>query len=156
MAASQGNFTITAIAASNGHSIIQCWQLYAPVQLSNVSGTAGASNTQLGSVESCAYTIIPPNFDGGLHNAPAAQYVSFLSGSAHITVPGSQDEAVVDGGADGLIIVTDTVDVSKQGHRTVYPEDNPTVALQIPLERGRIPKHIVLHSGPCTVHAKRC
>ncbi|PHH91005.1 hypothetical protein CDD83_1983 [Cordyceps sp. RAO-2017] len=145
-------FFVTAITARDGRSTIECWQLDAPVQLSASPGTKGASNTQLGDVDKLAYTVLPADFDGGLHNAPAAQYVAFLSGHARITVPGSDDVADIHGGADGLIIVTDIASASTEGHRTTYPGKTPTAALQIPFKDGQIPPHKVVSSGPCPVH----
>lgn len=77
------------------------------------------------------------------------RYVAFLSGLAHITIPGSDEEVTIKGGAGGLIIAADTADVSEQGHITQYPGDTPTAALQIPFKDGKIPPHRVLHRGPC-------
>ncbi|KJZ78300.1 hypothetical protein HIM_02338 [Hirsutella minnesotensis 3608] len=145
-------FTITAISAANGHSTIECWQLEAPVQFSSVPGTNGASNTFLGPVKSAEYTVIPSHFDGGIHNAPRAQFVAFLSGQAHVTIPDSDEEALIEGGANGVIIAVDTSDVSKQGHRTTYPSNVSTNVLQLPFADGKIPPHKVLHSGPCPAH----
>ncbi|KJZ72678.1 hypothetical protein HIM_07870 [Hirsutella minnesotensis 3608] len=146
--------TVTAISAVDGRSTIECWQLEAPVQLSTVPGTEGGSTASLGPITSATLTTVPAGFDGGLHNAPRAQFVSFLSGLAHITVPGSDEEAVVEGGINGLIIAVDTPDVSKNGHRTIFPGNTPTAALELPFPEGKIPAHKVLHSGPCPAHRR--
>jgi hypothetical protein len=63
---------LTAISASNGNSILECWALPGFVA-SAQAGTAGALNLFLGDLANATYTIIPPRFDGGLHNAPAPQ-----------------------------------------------------------------------------------
>jgi hypothetical protein len=63
---------LTAISASNGNSILECWALpgfFASAQ----AGTAGALNLFLGDLANATYTVIPPRFNGGLHNAPAPQ-----------------------------------------------------------------------------------
>ena len=49
-----------------------------------------------------------------------------------------------------MALATDTKDVSKLGHTTVYPGKEETIALQIPTQNNEIPAHTVLHSGPCT------
>lgn len=86
---------------------------------------------------------------------PVYRYVAFLSGEAHITIPGSRHEAWIHGGAHGLIIAADTADVSRIGHVTDYPGDTETVALQIPIADGKFPPHTRLHSGPCKIHELR-
>lgn len=68
------SLNLTAIAGSNGSSVIECWQL--PGFMSSaVAGTAGALNLFLGEMANASYTVIPSRFDGGLHRAPAPQYV---------------------------------------------------------------------------------
>lgn len=47
-----------------------------------------------------------------------------------------------------LIIAVDT-DTRSPGHLTYYPGDEETVALQIPFKHGNVPKHTVVHPGPC-------
>ncbi|KAL9111390.1 MAG: hypothetical protein Q9227_004267 [Pyrenula ochraceoflavens] len=142
-------FKVTAISAANGKSTLECWELEPPIQQSSSPGTAGAVSQQLGQVANATYTILPAHFDGGLHNAPAAQYVAFLSGVANVTLPDSDEKVVIEGGADGLIIAADTADVSEKGHITKYPGDTPTMALSIPFRDGEVPRHKVLHKGPC-------
>jgi hypothetical protein len=63
---------LTAIAASQGASVLECWQLPGFVASSG-AGTVGALNLFLGDLSNATYTVIPPRFDGGLHHAPAAQ-----------------------------------------------------------------------------------
>jgi hypothetical protein len=139
---------ITALTAHNGASALECWQLLPGFATSSQTGTVGASSLQLGNLANGSYSVIPPLFDAGFHNAPSAQWVIFLSGLAHITLANSTDEAYVPGGKNGLIFAADTSDVSKLGHATNYPSKDETRAIQIPTG-GSIPSHTVLYSGPC-------
>lgn len=91
--------------------------------------------------------MIPPHFDGGVHCAPAVQYVAFLAGEAVISIPGTGQSVRVEGGRGGLILAADTKDVSAEGHRTVYPGGEETVAISIPIRDGRVPEHVVLEEG---------
>ncbi|KAI0280680.1 hypothetical protein BGY98DRAFT_914353 [Russula aff. rugulosa BPL654] len=138
---------ITAISAQNGLSILQCWQILPGFTTSSQAGTTGASILQLGNLANMSYSVLPPKFNAGLHNAPTPQWVAFLSGLAHITLPNSTVDACVRGGKDGFIFAADTAAVSG-GHLTNYPSNSETVALQIPTG-GTIPQHNVLYSGPC-------
>ena len=120
-----------------------------------------------------SFSVLPARFDGGLHNAPVLQYVSFfffclflggggqwlimpihrwvvfLSGLAHITLPHSNAEARVNGGKNGAILALDTAAVSTEGHYTRYPSDEETVALQVPVGEEEVPGHWVLYEGAC-------
>ena len=64
---------ITAISAANGASTLECWELLAPFQIASEAGVAGAASAPLTDAGNVTYTIIPPKFDGGLHNAPRVQ-----------------------------------------------------------------------------------
>lgn len=65
---------ITTIAANaQKESILQCWELDAPFIASAAAGTTGSVFAQLGEGAAVSYGIIPPKFDGGLHNAPVVQ-----------------------------------------------------------------------------------
>ncbi|MCJ1363973.1 hypothetical protein MMC16_003082 [Acarospora aff. strigata] len=141
---------LTAISTTNGESTLECWQLSDPFTVSNQAGTTGTAVQQLGNVANASYVVLPARFDGGLHNAPAVQYVAFLSGLAHITLPNSNQEAWVRGGRNGLLIAADTAAVSKEGHITEYPSNTETTALQIPIAEGTLPEHKVLYAGPCS------
>jgi len=66
------SLNLTAISASNGASVLECWQLPGFVS-SSVAGTVGALNLFLGDLSNATYTVIPSRFDGGVHNAPAPQ-----------------------------------------------------------------------------------
>ncbi|KAJ2998465.1 hypothetical protein NUW58_g300 [Xylaria curta] len=113
---------VTAISARAGSSTLECWQMDQPFNTSSQPGTAGTAQAPLGSVSSLAYSILPSNFDGGIHNAPQNQWVVFLAGLAYITLPDDNTtSAYVTGGQFGLIFVADTKKISKRGHRTQYP-----------------------------------
>ncbi|KAK8851053.1 hypothetical protein PGQ11_013532 [Apiospora arundinis] len=141
---------ITAIGASGDKSTLECWQLDAPFAVSDTPGTRGSAVAKMGNVSNMAFTVLPAHFDGGLHTAPANQWVMFISGMAHITVPGDDsDGAYVLGGEFGLIFAADTANVSEKGHYTRYPGIVETVALQIPTLNGEIPPHQVVRPGPC-------
>ncbi|CAJ2509353.1 Uu.00g143790.m01.CDS01 [Anthostomella pinea] len=141
---------VTALGAADGASTIECWQVKSPFVIATDAGTAGSAIAQLGNVANLSYLAIPPNFDGGLHRAPAKQWVYFTSGLAYITVPSNDSVgAYVTGGEFGLIFAADTADVSTEGHRTQYPSSTQTIGLQLPTLNGEVPAHDVLHSGPC-------
>jgi hypothetical protein len=63
---------LTAISASSGKSVLECWALPGFVS-SAQAGTVGAMNLLLGDLSNATYTVIPPGFNGGLHKAPAPQ-----------------------------------------------------------------------------------
>jgi len=76
---------VTALWAENGASVLQCWQILPGFTTSSQSGTAGASILQLGAVSNMSYSVLPPGFNAGLHNAPTEQYVlSFLPSFIHL------------------------------------------------------------------------
>jgi hypothetical protein len=70
------HFNLTSISAANGKSTIECWQIQKPFDVSTDPGTAGTMSQQLGDLTNLTFTILPPKFDGGLHNAPFVQYVT--------------------------------------------------------------------------------
>ena len=75
---------ITTIAAANGKSKIECWQLSAPFLQSSQAGTSGAAIVQLGETGATSYSLLPPKFDGGFHNAPVVQYVLNPPSHTHV------------------------------------------------------------------------
>ncbi|PSR83815.1 hypothetical protein BD289DRAFT_435236 [Coniella lustricola] len=142
------NLNITALGAANNASTLECWQMTTPFTISSTAGTSGSASLELGDVTNLTYTVLPAGFDGGLHNAPRAQWVIFISGLAYITLPtNSTTAAYIPGGEFGVIFAADTADVSAAGHRTQYPGVTETVALQMPVDE--VPTHEVIHSGPC-------
>jgi hypothetical protein len=75
-----------------------------------------------------------------------------LSGLAHVTLPGaSEDDVWVMEGVNNLLVASD---LTGKGHVTDYPSDKDTIALQLPFREGRIPEHVVLHSGACKVSSQ--
>ncbi|KAE9967854.1 hypothetical protein EG328_007946 [Venturia inaequalis] len=146
------SLNVTAIASRDGVSAIECWQIPG-FKASADKGTVGSLSLFLGDTANATYTVLPPRFDGGVHNAPVNQFVLFMSGLAHVTLPNTTisptTSAWVQGGKYGLIIAADTSGVSKYGHATAYPSDADTVALQVPFKDGIIPDHTVLYDGPC-------
>ncbi|PYH45231.1 uncharacterized protein BP01DRAFT_296601 [Aspergillus saccharolyticus JOP 1030-1] len=141
---------ITTLTAHNNQSVLECWALQPGYSLTSEAGVSGNVVLDLGPITNNATNIlIPAKYDGGRHNAPALQWVIFLSGLAHITLPYSDDEAWVSGGKNGAILALDTKEVSAEGHATTYPSGEMTVALEVPL--SQVPEHRVLHSGACRV-----
>ena len=68
------HLNVTATAAKNDKSVIECWQLSAPITVSSQPGTQGSSASFLGDTSNITYNIIPANTNGGAHNAPSPQY----------------------------------------------------------------------------------
>ncbi|KAF4266860.1 hypothetical protein KXV22_007534 [Aspergillus fumigatus] len=140
---------ITVVGARNNQSILECWSLEPGFESSTQPGIAGSASLSLGPVGGNAtYTIVPAQFDGGIHNAPVRQWVTFLSGLAHITLPHSDDEVWILGGKHGTLLALDTADVSADGHYTEYPSNEVTVAMAVPLGDEE-PAHRVLYQGAC-------
>ena len=59
---------LTAISASKGESVIECWAVK-----SRPESFAAASNFYLGGVSNGTYSVIPPRTIVGMHNAPYAE-----------------------------------------------------------------------------------
>lgn len=64
---------ITALGAADNASTLECWQMDTPFTISTQSGTAGSAQLQLGNTSTITYGVLPAQFDGGVHNAPANQ-----------------------------------------------------------------------------------
>lgn len=66
------SLNLTAIATSNGSSVLECWQFpgFAPT---TSAGTVGSLNLFFGDVANVTYTVLPGRYNGGPHRAPAAQ-----------------------------------------------------------------------------------
>jgi hypothetical protein len=72
------SLNITVIGARNNQSTLECWSLEPSFASSTQPGIAGSASLSLGPVgDNATYTIVPAQLDGGLHNAPVRQYVSF-------------------------------------------------------------------------------
>ncbi|KAI1415963.1 hypothetical protein F5Y13DRAFT_206897 [Hypoxylon sp. FL1857] len=142
---------LTALTGRDNVSVLECWQLTTPFITSDVPGVSGTQTLDMGDLANATYTVIPPRFDGGLHRAPVKQWVWFVSGVIHLTLPNGTDEAVIYGGKYGLIFADDTSDISTWGHRTQYPSSDETVAMTVPVRDNVRPPHKVLHDGACTM-----
>ncbi|KAI0795364.1 hypothetical protein BC629DRAFT_1286656 [Irpex lacteus] len=142
----------TTLVTKNNASAFECWRFASPLSTSTGAGTAGASTLLIDNLANATYTVIPPRFEGGVHNAPHPQLVVFLSGTIHITLPTDpHSQAWLQGGPNGLILA---LDATGSGHNTSYPGSVETRALQIPFEDGFIPDHTVLYDGACKVHSQ--
>ncbi|KAF2816964.1 uncharacterized protein BDZ99DRAFT_373859 [Mytilinidion resinicola] len=147
-ASNQTYLSATALVTnSDNASTLECWQLDIPFTVPSTPGISGSSLAKLGNFTNGAYTVLPPRFNGGIHNAPVPQLVHFISGLAHVTLPHDPKlESWIVGGAGGLLLA---FDVTGSGHSTTYPSDETTVAITLPFEGGRIPEHSVLAKKPC-------
>lgn len=72
----------------------------------------------------------------------------FLTGSTRITVPGTPQEAIFEGGKNGLLFLMDTANLTETGHLS-STLDEQVVSLQIPTEYSAIPEHKLLYHGQC-------
>lgn len=126
---------------------IQCWNLTQSFTTSSIPGIIGTQSLSL-PTRNTTYTILPPRFDGGLHNAPAPQLVHFVSGLAHVTLPQEPESPGLwlVGGKGGLLLAADT---TGKGHITRYPSDEVTVAIVSPFERGMVPQYTVVKEEAC-------
>lgn len=80
---------ITTISANaQKESTLECWQLTAPFVASAAAGTSGAVFAQLGEAGAASYGLLPAQFDGGLHTAPAVQWVIPLISLSSLLVGG--------------------------------------------------------------------
>lgn len=78
---------------------------------------------------------------------PRRRWVVLLKGVIIVILPETNETWTAEAGSHGLMFASDTSDVSCLGHwGTVITE---SVILQIPALDGEIPKHEVLHTGPC-------
>lgn len=66
------SLNVTAIASKDGASTIECWQIPG-FKASADKGTIGSLSLFLGDTVNATYTVLPPRFDGGVHNAPVNQ-----------------------------------------------------------------------------------
>lgn len=65
-----------------------------------------------------------------------------------MTLPYGDDEVWIMEGVNGLLVANDVTGI---GHYTDYPSDKETVALQLPFRDGKLPGHMIVHSGSCKV-----
>lgn len=67
------NLNITALSAADKASTLECWQIDTPFAVSTQPGTQDSAQLHLGNTSAMSYTILPPQFDAGFHNAPVNQ-----------------------------------------------------------------------------------
>ena len=67
------HLNVSALTAASGKSVIECWQLSAPLTISTQSGTQGTMTGPLGDLANATWNLIPAGTDGGLHTAPNPQ-----------------------------------------------------------------------------------
>lgn len=63
----------TTLVTKNNASALECWRFASPLSTSSGAGTAGASTLVIDNLANATYTVIPPRFEGGVHNAPHPQ-----------------------------------------------------------------------------------
>jgi hypothetical protein len=90
--------------------------------------------------------VRPPSTQPFLTNL--IRYVIVLSGSAKVTIPERDQEAVISASKNSVLIAVDTPDVSELGHVTEFLEE--TIILQIPFAGGIVPEHMVLYQDACS------
>lgn len=75
------SLNITALTAVNKSSVLECWSLTPGFSTSAQPGTTGAATVGIGalgsSTDNSTFSVLPAQFNGGQHNAPAKQYVSY-------------------------------------------------------------------------------
>ena len=76
----------------------------------------------------------------------SGRYNVILSGTLHLSFNSTGQSATIDGGAHGLILVTD---LTGNGHSAAITPDAPGVVLMLPVKDDIIPAHTVLHDGQC-------
>ena len=75
-----------------------------------------------------------------------ARYNIVLSGTLLLGVNETNQSAVIEGGAHGLILVTD---IEGTGHSAGIGPDAPAVVVMLPIKDDIVPAHTVLHDGQC-------
>ena len=78
--AAANTLNVTVIGAHNNRSTLECWALEPGFKTSTQAGTSGAEMLNLGPLSgknaaNSSLSVIPADFNGGRHNAPAKQYV---------------------------------------------------------------------------------
>lgn len=81
--ATANTLNITVLGTHNNQSTLECWAVEPGFETSTTAGTSGTEVLNLGPIGgmnagNSSYSILPAGFDGGRHNAPALQYVSFF------------------------------------------------------------------------------
>lgn len=85
-AAAQNSTYLTATALvtnAQNNSALQCWQFTTPLEVPTTPGISGTLSFHYNLSAAAEYTVIPPRFDGGLHNAPQPQCVCLKKHVVH-------------------------------------------------------------------------
>ncbi|KAK8151250.1 hypothetical protein BKA80DRAFT_287095 [Phyllosticta citrichinensis] len=90
------------VTNAQNNSALECWKFTTPLTSPSTPGISGSMFYAFNLSTTNQYTVIPARFDGGIHNAPAPQFVFFASGLAHLSLPHGDDEAWILGGVNGL------------------------------------------------------
>ena len=69
------SLNLTTVAAANGASTIECWQLTTPFV--SVAGPTGPDILQLGDTAAATYLVAPPSSIDVFPNPLSVQYVAF-------------------------------------------------------------------------------
>lgn len=77
------------------------------------------------------------------------RFVAFFSGSATFTFPNNSENAVVEGGRNGLILATDIKQTGSIGHIATYAKNTLTSGVALPVKDNNVPEHKVLYRGAC-------
>lgn len=64
---------VTAIAAANNESTLECWQMDAPFWSPTNPSATGLAMTFIGEADSIMFGVAPPGLDSGLENAASNQ-----------------------------------------------------------------------------------
>ncbi|KAJ7054761.1 hypothetical protein C8F01DRAFT_1162851 [Mycena amicta] len=140
---------VNAIVAKNNISMAECWKIEPGYQVSNVTGTVGDKDLQLGSMTNAVFIIIPdddgkPN-NGGLHNGAHSQWVFALTGGVTVTFPEHPGGFSVPAG--GVFISTDILGTSTLGHQSIWAAGANFI--QAPFPNGVAINHTVVPNRLC-------
>ncbi|MCJ1328447.1 hypothetical protein MMC10_005124 [Thelotrema lepadinum] len=156
LAQSAQHLNLTAIALVNNASVIQCWQLnqtittvqfpQGPGIISDL-GPLGNPAIGLGDPVNATWESVPAGSTfPGQHAAAAVEYNIVLSGSLLLNISETGQSATIQGGAHGLILVTD---IAGTGHSAAIGPESPAVVMMMPIKDNVVPAHTVLHDGQC-------
>lgn len=121
---------------------LECWQFLRPFAKYPTVGKALA----LADVDNVTYVVLPPRGDEGFHHPPAPMLFVLISGLACVIAPNSTEHLWISQHENQVVVAND---MAGAGHVTKYPLNEPSIALQLPFKRGKVPDYRVLHSGPC-------
>jgi len=138
------NLNVTTVALNNGVTTFECWQLNAPfiptgnTEITNLGPLGGTVNSN--------FVIVPAGATVGPGTANAVQYIAVLSGQLLLKVTSSGQQAIVNGGAHGLVFIAET---TGSGFTATVSPGSSSVIVTLPVQNAAIPDHIFLHFGQC-------